>query len=149
MAQERQAQEQRDSDLSSCLRDAGYVVEVLPGSAIRTAADDLAAQEAIARCAELHEGPDGVEHPSDDQLRTWYERAVDTRSCLVARGYTISEPPSLESWLEQQANPGQDGWIPFGEAIDQMTGASAAEEYAATFSACPQQGVTAAAAFPE
>jgi hypothetical protein len=144
MAEARQAEEEFERALAACMRDAGHPVEIHPGGAVLGLPGGTAAGDAFDLCAEqLHD-----DSPlSDEQLRLQYDRALDTRDCLLARGYTISEPPTLETWLEQQRNPGPGDWVPFHQAIRQMRGDSAAAEYAATYAACPQGGPAAFAFF--
>lgn len=144
MSEARQAEDEFERALAACMRDAGHPVEIHPGGAVSGLPGGTAADDAFDLCAEQQRDDSPL---SDEQLRLQYDRALDTRECLLARGYTISEAPTLETWLEQQRDPGPGDWVPFHQAIRQMRGDGAAAEYAATYAACPQDGPAALAFF--
>lgn len=84
------------------------------------------------RCQEKVEAMFPTPVMSDRAIRERYGYELKTRQCLITQGYSISEPPSVEVWLEQFKNP-QDGlWLPYAEVG--AVGVGASQELR---SACP------------
>ncbi|BDZ54712.1 hypothetical protein GCM10025870_17850 [Agromyces marinus] len=50
---------------------------------------------------------------TEDDMRERYVFELETRKCLMAQGYPISEPPSVEKYIEQ--NQTGELWMPYSE----------------------------------
>jgi len=64
------------------------------------------------------------------RLPELYEATVATKACLESLGYTISDPPSMEAWIESyDTGP----WLPHSELPPMSE-----EEWEKVNSECPQ-----------
>lgn len=76
------------------------------------------------------------EHSVDKTLdASAYERMLDTRACIIAHGYTVPEPPSLETWLDSDMS---SAWNPYMYLIPGKSFTQA--DLLALDQACPQSG---------
>lgn len=143
MAQVRQQNEEYRSAMESCYSEHGLEsTRAIGGSSIGfvNLPSDPATQElfeqASADCNARVPLPDNEQ----DQALTdaAYGRMVDTRECIVAYGYEVPEPPTLETWKE--SDPWHVAWNPY----EVLVGAGAIEithdELRALNDACPQPG---------
>ena len=142
----RQQMEEYELAMVSCLEEHGVRAEVSLGGHVgafgHTHNDDgTEIPGAIDALLAASDACDSVERPEHWQLpqdESAYERMLDVRECLIAHGQEISEPPSMEVWIDQ--GPGQ-AWNPYR---DLMPGWSANplpdDELIALFAACPQSG---------
>ena len=128
MAEELQLTERSGEAFAACLRDRGYVVESRnDGGGRITIPDGMSEQEekayfagqekaTIACGTESEEVYAGVPEPDPGLV---YERAVETRQCLVAQGYErLPEPPTRESYVAELASvrAGEKSlalWLPY------------------------------------
>lgn len=75
---------------------------------------------------------------SDSAIRERYALELKTRDCLIAQGYTISDPPSEQVWIEAFTSNPSELWLPYFEVFTQ-TQVGAAEE-AELKTICPDPG---------
>jgi hypothetical protein len=75
---------------------------------------------------------------SDSAIRERYALELKTRDCLITQGYTISDPPSEQVWIEAFTSSSSKLWLPYFEVFTQ-TQISAAEE-ADLKTVCPDPG---------
>lgn len=68
---------------------------------------------------------------TEDQIRLVYTHLVGTKACLEAEGYEISEPPSVEQFVEVYYT---DTWHPYGD----LTGGMGPGEWERLNDVCPQ-----------
>jgi len=108
----------------SRLPDGGYQVAVPPGQqdAFRRARDSCATALGPAPSAPVL---------SQTEIRARYTYLVSMRDCLIGLGYTISEPPSIDEFVDTWAT---GPWSPYNDLANQ-TGPSGWEEANRT---CPQ-----------
>lgn len=101
--------------LFDCYRDQGIAVSSGENPSIE-ASPQLDA--VIATCEELL-GPMPESAPiTDDEFAQLYEQSLAAKTCLEDLGFSISEPPSLEEFIEsyrQSFNGGPRPWLPHGE----------------------------------
>jgi len=72
---------------------------------------------------------------TEKSLRERYALEVENRECLMGEGYTISEPPSVDVWIDQINGSSADVWLPYYEVLtssDVNTG-----NLAALYEKCP------------
>jgi len=65
-----------------------------------------------------------------------YERMLDTRACIVAHGFAVSEAPSLEVWMDSDVS---SAWNPYGNLATPLSKIPPSD-LAALDQACPQPG---------
>jgi len=65
-----------------------------------------------------------------------YGRMLDTRNCIIAHGYTVPEPPSMETWIDSGPS---SAWNPYSYVSSSSTDAGLSA-LAALDQACPQPG---------
>lgn len=141
MAGARQEVEDYESALINCLEQQGVQSERIIGggvSIVGPAEDDPAIQTLIeaadAICADQVPVPALFAAPLDE---TTYRQMLDVRECIVAHGWDLPEPPSLEVWQEQAPIP----WHPFTALDDPDRGPRLTDaEFAELVNACPQGG---------
>lgn len=75
---------------------------------------------------------------SEANWRERFQLELKTRSCLIAQGFSISEPPSEQLWVESAQAMAADLWLPYAE-ISQIQGLKQAD-LAALLQACPDPG---------
>ncbi|CAN5365999.1 hypothetical protein BH24ACT7_BH24ACT7_03410 [soil metagenome] len=86
-------------------------------------------RQALAAC-EAEVGPPPEEEPLDEAgIRQFYEELIDAKACLERQGLVISDPPSVETFIDQWAS---GPWHPYTEIPD--------ESWEAALAACPQPG---------
>jgi hypothetical protein len=56
---------------------------------------------------------------TDEEITSLYEQSLEAATCLEGWGYSISEPPSLEDYIEtyrlSMGSGGPPPWLPHGE----------------------------------
>lgn len=124
----------RGEKAAECLADAGY-----PGSLVQedgsTEINTTDAQrdgylEAAAKC--MQEVCEKCGSPlSQATLTRVYELLLDTRTCLAREGIDVSEPPTLQVYLD---SPELERWSPYREAA--ITVATSGRSYEIS-KACP------------
>lgn len=72
---------------------------------------------------------------SDRAIRERFALEVATRSCLMAKGYQIDEPPSQDTWVSQFATASADIWLPYAQVYARNSIGQTAQ--AALKVACP------------
>ncbi|MCD1570799.1 hypothetical protein [Agromyces mediolanus] len=75
---------------------------------------------------------------TDSAIRERYAREVEARDCLIAQGYSVSEPPSEQVWVETFTSDPASLWLPYFEVFTQAQ-LSASEEKQLK-RACPDPG---------
>lgn len=102
--------------MAACMRGLGWQAEAVgpPDNTWRVVYDiapeqDSEFREATRECDELI-GYAGPLEFSTEQLETMYERGLEIKECLEGEGYDISEPHSLEVFVDSNA-----GWNPYND----------------------------------
>lgn len=75
-------------------------------------------EEAIAACEALLGPPPAPVPLTDEEITSIYRQLIDAANCLEGAGHTISDPPSIESFIETYRLSFQGGpmaWDPFSE----------------------------------
>ena len=101
--------------LNDCFRDQGLNVNE-SGEQVEIEADGF--DEALAACEEILGRPPAPAPLTDDEITSIYEQSLAAATCLEAVGYDISEPPSLDEFIETYRLSMQGGpppWLPHGE----------------------------------
>ena len=147
MAEKRQSDEEFVAAMSTCLTEAGWDVEVAADGTYshegQGEATVRAFNNAVSACSDKH---GSREAPTREGVETLYDRALDTAACLEAAGYDVSDPPSLEAYVEDVLERSPDIWIPFQEVLDSTEFTNDAE-YQALYARCPQDGPSASLSF--
>lgn len=106
-ATQAQALEELRVGLQSCMDDEGWnvtiddrggIVDMIP----RDQMDAISA--ALDECydtAGYDVSASAIKTLTRDDYISWYQANLDTRDCLVAQGYDISEPPSQDAWVDK------------------------------------------------
>jgi hypothetical protein len=99
---------------ADCLQDQGFPVTVIPpGDGISflsvPSSQNQLAQQYLEACRAGLNLPDFV-YPTPEQLEVMYLYYVALRDCLIDEGYTISEPSSLDEFIESYAT---GPWTPY------------------------------------
>lgn len=119
MAQARQEVEAYQSAMMSCFAEFGVEGDPTPGGEVlvsyRGGEDGELApgveqlvENALTECSERVALPSLWTAPADADA---YQRMLDSRDCLIAQGYEMPEPPSLDAWTES----GFAAWNPYQE----------------------------------
>jgi hypothetical protein len=122
--------------LAACLREHGWPAEIRAdgGLSVDSLADDQrqAFMAARGECeAEIGSLPPAP--PLDEeQIRQRYEFLLGARQCLIDLGYPISDPPTVETFIETYAT---GPWSPFNDLADQTT---SEHEWLEANERCPQ-----------
>lgn len=123
------------AQLADCIRDAGFSAEVsADGSSMSfdygTVEQRPAYEAAKAACDAEIGLPLPPEPLSEPQIRERYAFLVEARTCLIAQGYDLPEPPTEDVFVETY---GSDPWSPFSDVpvMDQ-------EAWEALTAICPQ-----------
>lgn len=126
------------TNMVGCLRQAGWAVNMAPAGdsyEVPSLSGDQrpAFMEAQATCQE-QVGPAPVPAElSEAEIREHYQFLVDARRCLMDLGYSISEPPSADAFVESWST---GPWSPFNEVVDIV----GPEEWGRINEECPQSG---------
>lgn len=123
-----------------CLIAAGWVNAVLADngsiSANNPPEQTTQYQSDFERCAEAAATKYPNPPMSDRAIRERYGYELETRDCLITRGYTISEAPSEQAWLDAFHGTGSSTlWLPYFELFTQNN--ITAEEEARLKQLCP------------
>jgi len=59
---------------------------------------------------------------------------VESAGCLEGLGFSISEPPTRETYVEQLESADSEAWDPYADIVELATG----EEWDEARRACPQ-----------
>lgn len=119
-----------------CANDQGVPVHVIPpGDGIGYG--DVASGQQTMAAAVIEACRAGLrlppyEPPTRDQLTRLYYDLVDTRACLEGEGYTIAEPPTLDTFIDSYTTG--DAWSPYLSLPDTLT----AGEWGHVERVCPQ-----------
>lgn len=119
MAQARQEVEEYQSAMMACFAEFGVEGDPTPGGEVlvsyRGGEDGELApgvqelvETALTECSERVALPSLWTAPADADA---YQRMLDSRDCLIAQGYEMPEPPSMEAWIES----GFAAWNPYQE----------------------------------
>ena len=135
MTSHREIGEAHQAALAACIEEHGFTPDKGIGGfsvVVRAATIDGSFSEMYAASAECHERypfPYFGGHEATPEL---YQRMLDQRSCLIAHGQDIPEPPTEETWLNSGGR-----WIPFSQLPERIR---SSEIGAALSKACPQSG---------
>jgi len=143
MAQARQADEEYQTRMMSCLSESGVVgipglggAIVLEGNVPENLVD--LQSEVFDSCAAEIPAPERWNAALDDNA---YQRMLDVRTCIIDQGYELPEAPSAEVWMQSES---WEAWNPYqvltdpqlsptGTILDRATLAELME-------VCPQSG---------
>ncbi len=109
--------------IAACLREAGWNAEINQADgglviASLTSAQRPAFTAARSACEQRIGTPPPPQPATAEQIHQRYLFLVQARQCLMALGYTISEPPTEETFADSYAT---GPWSPFNEVADQAT----------------------------
>lgn len=122
-----------------CLQDAGYAAERMRDGGLSFARIPVQDQDFhVARYScEARFPPDPVSllPPSDADLESIYAYQTGSLTdCLEREGFAVPDPPSVETFIEQQRSGAAVGWSPYAE-ISQNVGE---DEWLRLNELCPQ-----------
>jgi hypothetical protein len=121
--------------VSRCLRDAGWKAEV--GEDGDSMSVDVSGEqrEAFIKAQSECEAAVGKPGPpavlGESEIRDRYAFLLEARQCLLDLGYAISEPPSVDTFIESWAT---GPWSPYLEVADMTT----QQEWQEANDKCPQ-----------
>lgn len=152
MADTRREQEKGAVAMAACMGEHGWVMTVKPdwgldSSSSLDEAQERAQRESFRSCYDQVYGEQPPVTEADWHVK--YQKALDTRDCLVAEGYTIPDPPSEDARVDAGMNE-KDLWAPFQFVIDQSPRGQidlSAETYYELYATCPQAGPNASLSF--
>ena len=98
----------------TCVKGAGFDVELVDGGLLATPAPEQRDlyRETLAACEKsaIDRGLVGpLLPPSHEELAAWYEALTWTHDCMAAAGYPVSDPPSLDLYVESNGRV----WHPY------------------------------------
>lgn len=119
---EAQTQAEYMDRMFDCLRDQGLEVneDVEPPEVEATGFE-----VAIAACEAMLGPPPATAPLTDEEITSIFEQLNDAAICLEATGYDISNPPSLETFIEVYRLSFEGGpmaWDPFSEVQGEVPG---------------------------
>lgn len=128
-------------DVVECLQQAGWAAELtesFPGEYGIALSEDIPSEQNQEWSAALHGCGDEIGSiplatMSTEQVNTLYNYYLESRRCLIERGYSIGEPPSRETFAATAGSA--DQWAPWNDVP--LAGFTAAEEIALN-EVCPQ-----------
>lgn len=98
-----------------CLRDAGWDAEVIPpgdGISVNHPPDQGDAyREAFEECNQLVGPAPPPRQLSEAEIRDHYDLLLGARDCLIAAGFDVSEPQSVDAFVETYYSGGS--WSPY------------------------------------
>lgn len=98
---------------------------------------DLSYWQARAREAK-HQGQRPLPPPSRDDFEAFYTFQVGLKACFEAHGFSLPDPPSLESFIAS----GATNWSPLSQLIDLHPSASDADAWNQLEAECEALGLT-------
>lgn len=125
---------------SRCLQDAGYAVEKMQDGGVSFARVTIQDQDFhVARYAceaQFPPEPHTLLPPSDADLESTYTYLTGPLTdCLEARGFPVPEPPSLDTFIDQQRSAASRvTWSPYAEVSQYVP----QDEWLRLNEACPQ-----------
>lgn len=124
------AVEEYGPGMQRCLGEAGYEVQVMADGGIRGQVhpDQMSVFDEVHKACETEVSGHLVQEASDDQFRTLYTQRLALKDCLTAEGFTISEPPSVQVFID---SGGQ--WQPYADVATDSS-----EELARVSATCRQ-----------
>jgi|GEM_PF-3562392 len=101
----------------ACVEAHGFTAEMQPDGSVlvQSAPEQLEVfREVMDDCRRESLGLTGtVPPPTAEQVEQFYEGLIQLSVCLESQGYDISEPPSLDAFIEG----GVGSWDPIGEVL--------------------------------
>jgi hypothetical protein len=101
----------------ACVEEKGFTTARLPdgGVQVQSAPEQVDVFRAVMdKCGLVSMGLSGpAPEPTPEQIEMFYEGLVALSVCLEDQGYDITEPPSLEAFVEG----GLGSWDPLGEVL--------------------------------
>lgn len=98
--------------MKSCLAESGFAAEVTPDGGIQMRyPNDQEEAAAAAQQACLGSSPEydpSLPLPSEAELAALFSSLLETKACLEAQGFEVSDPPTADAFAE---NPGM--WHPY------------------------------------
>jgi len=117
MAQVRQANEVYQSGQIACYAEYGLTAVKSMGGGVGfwNVPDDPASQALLETAsADCNARVPLSDYQNDKTLTAAaYGRMLDTRDCIIAHGYSVPEPPSLEVWMD--SDPWYSAWNPYSK----------------------------------
>ncbi|WP_162802753.1 hypothetical protein [Ornithinimicrobium avium] len=111
--------------MSTCLTDLGFPTRMREDGSFEigeVVADQQASlDEAITTCTEQVGRGSSSRTPSEAELSTLYDLMLEGRECLLDHGYSISQPPTRETFIETYLASYEGGtlpWIPWMDIND-------------------------------
>lgn len=115
----------------ACARRFGAAAEILPNGSINQpyAPGRETRMGLDAGCLDEVGEPPPAPPVTEQFLRGWYVLLVEQAQCLRAAGFTVSDPPGMQEYVENYSG---DSWYPLVDILKTHGDISAAE------AACPQ-----------
>lgn len=111
--------------MSACLTDLGFPTQMREDGSFEigevVADQQNSLDEAITTCTEQVGRGSNARIPSEAELSALYDLMREGRQCLIEHGYTISQPPTRETFIESYlaAYQGADApWSPWMDIND-------------------------------
>ncbi|MCM3658579.1 hypothetical protein M3147_15085 [Agromyces mediolanus] len=109
--------------MHECMVDAGWVNLTVADDGSMSgeipAAQSDQYEEDFGECQAQVELNYPVPEMTESAIRERYAREVGTRDCLIAQGYSISDPPSEQVWVETFTSDPASLWLPYFEVFTQ------------------------------
>lgn len=131
MAEQAQADDELIAGQKSCLTSRGVAFDV-DGTGMFTFAD-AESSDMLRACTEEVMGDEYGAAPTPEGLKVMYERAKQTRACLINEGFEVGEPITEEKYVD---TGGQ--WSAYQDVQSVST-----EEMARLRHTCPESGIPA------
>jgi hypothetical protein len=114
MAAQAQANEELIAHQTSCLEEAGYTFTVGADGGFQPSdgTDVTAFSAALRQCTAETLGADDGWRPNTDELATLYARQLDVVACLENEGYTVTDVPTKDSYVDSGGS-----WTPYDQLI--------------------------------
>lgn len=108
--------------MSACLTDLGFPTQMREDGSFEigeVVADQQASlDEAITTCTEQVGQGNNARIPSEAELSALYDVTLEGRPCLIGHGYTISQPPTRETFIEVYLASYEGGAPPWSPWMD-------------------------------
>lgn len=128
--------------MARCLNEKGWNVSAVADGGFET--DTVPAEQMeqfqadIAQCQSVH-GYSNDYLYTPERAESFFDASLETAECLRELGYSISDPPSRQAFVEALVNDEPPPWYPHHEAM------AAGGRLAELEAACPQPADTVAA----
>jgi hypothetical protein len=124
--------------MQQCMSNRGWEVELNEFAELESNLPDESQSDEYNADIEACWGEHDLDKPPRpmDQAtaEAYFDLLVESAGCLEDLGFSISEPPSRETYVEQLASADSLPWDPFADIVELVTG----EEWDEARRACPQ-----------